>query len=301
MEPESDELFASIIDYTSGGAPYGITWAEQEAIERRAVAKNSSPPPKQKEPVSLNDIVQEMQIISDANMVYFQRSSGRFILISDEYIWAAESDAPLDDRPEWEQEIIRETADFLYREDDGDDVPLPTRYDIHEYDIMTRFCSTVENRKIANDLFNSITGKKAFRRFKEALKRHGIEKAGTHTGMRPTKKLPGNGAKITRLAGGNDMFSVFKSRTKNLEMALSMAELKQKIDVSGIDFPLGLSGKGGAYPDRTVICHPVRVGGETVAGLFMFCPEEDMDYFKVRIPPPEPGIKFRFLEYEFFR
>lgn len=96
------------------------------------------------------------------------------------------------------------------------------------------------------------------------------------------------------------MFSVFKSRTKNLEMALSMAELKQKIDVSGIDFPLGLSGKGGAYPDRTVICHPVRVGGETVAGLFMFCPEEDMDYFKVRIPPPEPGIKFRFLEYEFF-
>jgi hypothetical protein len=33
-----------------------------------------------------------------------------------------------------------------------------------------------------------------------------LKKAGTHTGMRPTKKLPGNGAKITRLAGGNDMF-----------------------------------------------------------------------------------------------
>jgi len=25
-----------------------------------------------------------------------------------------------------------------------------------------------------------------------------------------------------------------------------------------------------------------------------------MDYFKIRVPPPEPNIKFRFLEYELF-
>ncbi len=29
-------------------------------------------------------------------------------------------------------------------------------------------------------------------------------------------------------------------------------------------------------------------------------PREDMDYFKIRIPPPEPDIKFRFLEYDFY-
>ena len=61
-----------------------------------------------------------------------------------------------------------------------------------------------------------------------------------------------------------------------------------------------LSGKAGDCPDRTVIPCPVRVGDETIAGLFLFCPEEDMDYFKIRIPPPEPDIKFRFLEYELF-
>lgn len=177
MEPESDDHFAYIAGYTSGGAPYGITWEEQEEIERRAAAKNFATPPEQKEPVSLNDIVQEMQIISDTMTVYFQRSTGKFIMVTDEYIYAAESDAPLDDRPEWEQEIIRETAEFLAREDDGDNVPLPTRYDIHEYAIMERFCSTVDNRKIANDLFRSISGKGAFRRFKDALNRHGIEKS----------------------------------------------------------------------------------------------------------------------------
>ncbi len=176
MEPESDDHFASIAGYTSGGAPYGITREEQEEIERRAAAKKSAILPKQKEPVSLNDIVEEMQIISDTMTVYFKRSTGKFITITDEYIYAAESDDPLDTRPEWEQEMIQETAEFLASEDDGDNVPLPNRYDIHEYSIMERFCAMVENQKIANDLFRSITGKGAFRRFKNALHRHGIEK-----------------------------------------------------------------------------------------------------------------------------
>ena len=34
---ESDATFAFIAGYTSGGAPYGITWEEMEAIERREV------------------------------------------------------------------------------------------------------------------------------------------------------------------------------------------------------------------------------------------------------------------------
>lgn len=32
---ESDETFAYIVGYTSGGAPYGITWEEWEEIEKR--------------------------------------------------------------------------------------------------------------------------------------------------------------------------------------------------------------------------------------------------------------------------
>jgi hypothetical protein len=177
IELESDDHFAYIAGYTSGGAPYGITWEEQEEIDLRAAAKKSVTPPEQKEPVSLNDIVQKMQIISDTMAVYFQRSTGKFIMVDDEHIYAAESDAPLDDHPEWEQEIIRETAEFLARDDEGDNVPLPTRYDIHEYANKERFCSTVDNRKIANDLFRSIKGKRAFHRFKDALHRHGIEKS----------------------------------------------------------------------------------------------------------------------------
>ena len=32
---ESDDTFAFIAGYTAGGFPYGITWEEMEAIERR--------------------------------------------------------------------------------------------------------------------------------------------------------------------------------------------------------------------------------------------------------------------------
>jgi NMD protein affecting ribosome stability and mRNA decay len=30
---ESDETFAFIVDYTEGGAPYGVTWAEWEGLD----------------------------------------------------------------------------------------------------------------------------------------------------------------------------------------------------------------------------------------------------------------------------
>jgi hypothetical protein len=32
---ESDETFAFIVDYTEGGAPYGVTWEEMEALDAR--------------------------------------------------------------------------------------------------------------------------------------------------------------------------------------------------------------------------------------------------------------------------
>jgi hypothetical protein len=93
---------------------------------------------------------------------------------------------------------------------------------------------------------------------------------------------------------------LFQLVTRNKEKALTMSELKRKIDASGVDFPIELPGKTEDYPERTVIPRPVRVGDESIAGLFLFCPDEDMEYFKIKIPPPEPGFKFRFLEYELF-
>ena len=181
--------------------PAALPTAQFGKNRRRSSAalpqKKSITPPEQKEPVSLKEIVQEMQIIAETMTVYFQRSTGKFFTGTDEYLYAAESDDPLEGRPEWEQEIIRETAEFLPREDDGDHVPLPTRYDIHEYAIMERFCSIVESRKIAKDLFRCLTGKGA----SAGSKRHslGMASRSTCTRMERTWKSPGSGARSTAL------------------------------------------------------------------------------------------------------
>ena len=161
-----DENFAFIAGYTEGGAPYGITWEEQERIESRAAMRRSAAPIPQKNPVALNDIVQEMEMISDEMIVYFKRSTGEFILVTGE-------GEPFDDQPESEPQAI--TAEVL--ENDNDYVSLPSRYDIHEHSIMERFCRTVEDAKISNDLFRAISGKGAFRRFKDAIFLHCIEAA----------------------------------------------------------------------------------------------------------------------------
>jgi len=175
VAPDSDEHFAYIAGYTAGGIPYGVTREELENIEGRAAAPQPAAPPIQRTPASLNDLAQEMQMISDTMTVYFKRSTGGFIAITDEYVSVLDDEDPLDDRPEWEQEAIRMTGEVLAHENDGDYVPLPSKYDIHEYSIMESFCLTVKNPKIANDLFRSISGKGAFRRFKDAVYRHSIE------------------------------------------------------------------------------------------------------------------------------
>ncbi|MDD2853830.1 MAG: hypothetical protein PHY09_18235 [Desulfuromonadaceae bacterium] len=38
---DSDEHFAYIAGYTEGGAPYGVTWEEMEAVERSVAAPRS--------------------------------------------------------------------------------------------------------------------------------------------------------------------------------------------------------------------------------------------------------------------
>lgn len=70
--------------------------------------------------------------------------------------------------PKTEEIIMR--ADFL---DDIDEdlleecIPLPSQYDINEYDMMVDFADEIEDVKIHNQLYISLNGSGAFRRFKD--------------------------------------------------------------------------------------------------------------------------------------
>ncbi|MFH1741037.1 MAG: UPF0158 family protein [bacterium] len=119
--------------------------------------------------VKLSEIIGGMEFQSDETSSFLDRRSGRVVSISDSEYRAAEDGDPLEDYPEWEQEIIQTAADI--EKNPKDCVLLPSKFDIHEYRIMEKFCLSIEDTEICERLYHAIKGRGAFRRFKDEIHR----------------------------------------------------------------------------------------------------------------------------------
>jgi len=122
--------------------------------------------------IKLSDIVDAMQMQSETMSNYLNKKTGEIVPISEEEMDAAENDEPIEDSPEWQEEGIKTAKEIL---ETDDYIPLPSPFDIHEYEIMERFCLSIKDQKISDDLYSAIKGSGAFRRFKDKVQRHGIE------------------------------------------------------------------------------------------------------------------------------
>jgi len=122
--------------------------------------------------VSLKEIIIAMDFGSDDFHSYLNKDTGEIITITDEEISAIQNGDDWNDYPEWQHEAlasaqkVRDSSDFL---------PLPGQFDIHEYAIMEKFCYSVSDQNISNELSILIQGSGAFRRFKDAIRQHGFE------------------------------------------------------------------------------------------------------------------------------
>ncbi len=121
--------------------------------------------------VRLQDVVDEMEAVSDEHHAYLNRQTGELVSIDDEEIHAVEEEHDLADYAAWQQEAIHKTSQVL---DSDDYLPLPSKFDIHEYSIMQRFCEEVENTDLSDELLFQIRGSGAFQRFKHAIHRYDI-------------------------------------------------------------------------------------------------------------------------------
>lgn len=127
-------------------------------------------------PVKLKDIIDEMDTVSDECKCFLNKETGTLISVGTEELSIAEDseeDDDFSDYPEWQQETIREALDIIFNWDKH--IELPDRFEINEYDIMESFCYSIDNDKLSNALKSSIQGRGAFRRFKDAIVRFGIE------------------------------------------------------------------------------------------------------------------------------
>lgn len=117
--------------------------------------------------VKLDDIIEGMEFQSDERHSFLDKRTGEVVSLSDEEIQAAEDDEPIEDFPEWQQDLIKIAKEIL--QETGDHVGLPSKFDIDEYSIMERFCLSIDDSEISDTLYSLIKGSGAFRRFKDAL------------------------------------------------------------------------------------------------------------------------------------
>jgi len=122
-------------------------------------------------PVSLRAVVDEMDVMADEATAYINRVTGELMTVHSDEMAMIENGESFDDSPDWEQERMQSVAAVF---DSDDFLPLPSSFDIHEYEIMVNFCHALENHRLAEDLRDQLSGSGAFRRFKDAIHRHGI-------------------------------------------------------------------------------------------------------------------------------
>jgi Uncharacterised protein family (UPF0158) len=73
--------------------------------------------------------------------------------------------------PEWERAAVGKLRKLI---DSGRALALPDKFDFHEWDVMKRFATLVEDPDQSIELLNAIHGTGAFRMFKAAVARLGL-------------------------------------------------------------------------------------------------------------------------------
>ena len=124
-------------------------------------------------PVSLKSVVNEMDVISDDVTAYINKKTGELCAVSEEEASIIETGNEDDEFiPEWQKEILPKVREVL---ESDDFVALPDQFEIHEYSIMERYCLSLSDEGLQDELFRAIRGSGAFRRFKDAIHRKEIQ------------------------------------------------------------------------------------------------------------------------------
>ena len=121
--------------------------------------------------ISLREVVEAMEALSDDCISYLDPDSGEIITVTEEEQCLVE-DESLDNAPEWQREVLQKIRAVL---ESGRFLELPDRFDIHEWSIMEGFARGQDNDSVRLELMNAIHGAGAFRTFRSAIRRLGIE------------------------------------------------------------------------------------------------------------------------------
>ncbi|MDX2024473.1 MAG: hypothetical protein SF187_29805 [Deltaproteobacteria bacterium] len=122
--------------------------------------------------VSIADMVDALDAASNEMSGYVNRLTGEVRTVMHQELLFAEEEAD-PDMPKWQQDAVASAREVLQSKDW---LELPSKLDIHEWDIMDRFGGSLP-RQQQTEVREAIRGSGAFRNFKRTIRRLGIEDA----------------------------------------------------------------------------------------------------------------------------
>ena len=121
--------------------------------------------------VSLRDVVEALDLQSDEVRSCLDPETGEIVTFSEEESSFAESD-DWEDAPEWMKEFLPKVKRAL---EDERMLELPDRAHIDEWRMMQDFAEEQEQCRCRPELLSAVHGAGAFRHFKNAIQRLGLE------------------------------------------------------------------------------------------------------------------------------
>ncbi|MFO7891875.1 MAG: UPF0158 family protein [bacterium] len=119
--------------------------------------------------IKIEDIIEQFEIQNEEMCSFYNKKTGELYTVFEEDLLSAEEGEEIG---AYSGEPLEKERDILQNDNW---IQLPTQFDIHEWEIMEKFCYTIEDVALQDELLDAIHGSGAFRIFKSTIRRKGIE------------------------------------------------------------------------------------------------------------------------------
>src|SRR5271169_2601996 len=124
--------------------------------------------------VKLDVIIEALEMADDSISSYLDVETGEVRSITEEEFDLAEDpETVIEDLPDWQHEAV-ELARSIQAHEGKRYLPLPDKFDVHEWAIMDRFSETLKDAQLRKDFHGGIRGEGAFRLFKRLLTEYNL-------------------------------------------------------------------------------------------------------------------------------
>ncbi|SDO28891.1 UPF0158 family protein [Halobacillus aidingensis] len=122
--------------------------------------------------VKLRKVADELEIIMEEYMAFFDRETYEVVRFPPGMYDDAEMGEPYEARIDWLEEDW-EIANMVVQNKERF-VELPSKWDIHDYEIIESFSYSIKDEQVRTQVLNAIRGRGAFRRFRKHIEYHGL-------------------------------------------------------------------------------------------------------------------------------